>query len=741
MNKLFIIVWSAWAMNAFAQQSDADQPELPESLEEVTIIGQHVEVHKIAGSAHYLGPEDLEQYHYSDIQRLTQYFPGVSVQIEDGYGLRPNIGIRGVATERSGRITLLEDNVLIAPAPYSAPSAYYFPTIGRIYALEVVKGPAAITQGPYTIGGALNMVSTPIPEKTLANVYTEIGVDNTVRLHAYGGKNLASGFGFLVETHQWQSDGFQSIDRSNNNTGLDISDYTVKLAYAPSNSNHSVELKWQVVGQDSNQSYLGLTDSDFRQNPYRRYGISSLDSIDTDHEQFMLAYRWQASEAINLTTTFYNNTHERKWFKTEGIDLDGSNGVSDFSRTSWANIITAVNRGQAIDGQSSTQLHSILVGEQDTAAGSIQLRDNNREYFSRGMQVTLDWDIGKTTLHELQLGVRLHSDEEDRLQRNSTYQQINGALQVSQLGEFGNAGNRIQEAQAFSFHLYDRIQTGKWTLTPGLRYEDIDQERRRFNGGSARTLRDMRENNTSVVLPGMGVLYAIRDNLSLVAGAHKGFTAPSNAPNVRAEEALNYELGIRYKKSKMHAEMIAFLSDYDNILGECTASSGANCEVGDAFNGDAATVQGVEALLSMQHVLQSGLIVPINLSYTYIDSSFDTDIADTDFFGNVQKGDPIPYIPTNQLRFDVGVSHEKWHARVSAHYVGAVCVRASCDNFEKTDASTTMDLAASLVVQKAIQVFLRVENLTAEESLLGRHPYGARPNKARTFTAGFKWIY
>ena len=116
--------------------------------ETVTIYGSSANAQAATGAAQYIGEEELAKFVYSDIQRVIRQVPGVSVQVEDGYGLRPNISILGVATERSGRITLLEDNILIAPAPYSAPSAYYFPTMGRISAIEVVKGPAAITQGP-----------------------------------------------------------------------------------------------------------------------------------------------------------------------------------------------------------------------------------------------------------------------------------------------------------------------------------------------------------------------------------------------------------------------------------------------------------------------------------------------------------------------------------------------------------------------------------------------------------------
>ena len=719
--------------------------------EEMTIVGEPLLGEQVAGSAHYVSAEQIEQLGHNDIQRIVRQIPGVSVQIEDGYGLRPNISIRGVATERSGRITLLEDNVLISPAPYSAPSAYYFPTIGRMSAIEVLKGPAAITQGPYTIGGALNMISVPIPETAGGRVTLEAGEDSTYRLHAHYGARTDAGFGYLVETHQWQSDGFQSIDRGGD-TGLDVEDYTVKLSYAPDNANHRVELKLQYAEQDSDQTYLGLTDGHFRDDAFRRYGLSALDNIATQHEQVILRYEWDISDRMSFDATVYNNTHERSWFKTEGIDFDGSADAESFSRTSWFDVVQAVNSGEALGGLDSDQLQGILDGSIDTPAGSLQLRANDREYFSRGIQLGLDWDvlIGDWS-HSIEVGLRIHEDEEDRLQRNSSYSQISGQLVRDDIGLLGNAGNRVQEAQALAIHIYDRIEIGNWTLTPGLRFEDIEQERTRWEirpgstldpaSRSADNLRDKRSNDTTVWLPGMGVIYSVSDELSVFAGIHKGFTAPSNAPGVDEEEAINYEIGVRFGDNNLRVEAAYFLSDYDNLLGECTASSGSDCEIGDAFNGDAVTVQGFEMLLGTNLNPAGEIAIPLELAYTFIDSKFDTDIGNTDFFGDVGKGDPIPYIPENQLNVSLGLVGSEWDIYLAANYVDEVCVRASCGAFEKTDSTLSVDLSGSYNLNQATELFARVENLTGEEDILGRQPYGARPNKDTTASVGVRFTF
>ncbi len=718
-------------------------------LEEMTIIGSRDQARQLTGAATYIGPEELEKFAYADVQRVARSVPGVSIQVEDGYGLRPNISIRGVATERSGRITLLEDNVLIAPAPYSAPSAYYFPTPGRMHAYEVVKGPASITQGPYTIGGAFNMISTPIPRELSGAVFAEAGEDETYRVHGHYGGYLESGIGFLVETHQWDSDGFQSIDRNDNDTGLDVEDYTVKLSYAPVGSRHRFDLKYQYADQNSDQSYLGLTDADFDDDAFRRYGLSTLDNIDTEHEQWILSYQFALNDAVAFTVTGYDNDHERDWFKTEGIDFDGSAVAEDFDRTSWFNVVQAINRGEGVDGVTPAEMQAILEGDLDTAPGSIQLRSNAREYYSRGVQggVDLLFDTGGLS-HDVEFRLRYHEDEEDRLQRNSTYSQVGGELVLDDFGLLGNAGNRVQEAEAWAVHVYDRIEFGQWVFTPGMRYEDIDQKRTRWETRLGQTdnpasrepdnLRDTRENKTTVWLPGLGVLYNVNDNWALLGGVHKGFSAPSNATDVDEEDAINYEFGFRYQGGRAWADVVGFYTDYDNLLGECTSSSGSNCEIGDAFNGDAASIFGVEVEAGIDLLQDAPVQIPVRLTYTYMDGEFDSDVADTAFFGDVSDGDPLPYIPDHQFLLSVGLTGGRWAAYLNANYVDDVCVRASCGAFEKTDDTLVLDLSGRYDINQTFSLFARVENLTEEEDLMGRQPYGARPNKDRTAAIGVR---
>ena len=96
-------------------------------------------------------------------------------------------------------ITVPEPAILLA-------SAYYFPTTGRIHGVEVLKGPSAITQGPSTIGGALNLISTPIPTEGKGKFVQELGEHGMMRTHAVLGGEYGR-CGAMVEVHDPSTEG------------------------------------------------------------------------------------------------------------------------------------------------------------------------------------------------------------------------------------------------------------------------------------------------------------------------------------------------------------------------------------------------------------------------------------------------------------------------------------------------------------------------------------------------------
>jgi Fe(3+) dicitrate transport protein len=80
-------------------------------LDTITIVGTTGGVKRVAGSAHLIGETALEESEYDDVHRVLSQVPGVYVRDEDGFGLRPNIGLRGANSDRSAKVTLMEDGV------------------------------------------------------------------------------------------------------------------------------------------------------------------------------------------------------------------------------------------------------------------------------------------------------------------------------------------------------------------------------------------------------------------------------------------------------------------------------------------------------------------------------------------------------------------------------------------------------------------------------------------------------
>jgi len=705
-------------------------------MERVMVIGTAENAQNIAGSAQFIGKEQLDKNNYTDINRVLRQVPGVNLQEEEGYGNRPNIGIRGGRSERSADITLMEDGILIAPAPYASPSAYYFPRVNRMEAVEVRKGSSTIKFGPRTTSGAVNLISSSVPDSQKGEVLVGAGSHNTKRVEGQYGNSYKVGdgsIGFVVDASHDQTDGFKDIDIVGGDSGYSIQDFNGKIKYSTNPSDdvfQSFELKIGATEEDSDETYLGLTQADFNADPYRRYASTQKDNMAADHQQYHLRHFIDFGGDIDVTTTAYHNQFSRNWYKLDDITIGGTRKSLSAALDDSA-YLDALKGNTNLDG---------------SAANNLTLRNNNRDYYATGVQTDIAKyiDVGNTK-HKIEAGARYHYDKEDRFQHEDLYSINNGVMALASSGAPGSNANRHATAKAVALYVQDEIKFNDWTITPGVRYEHIDLKREDFNSDT------IKENSVSEIIPGLGVNYAVNDNLNIFGGVHKGFAPPApGSTDDENEESVNYELGARYNKNGLNTEVTGYYSDYSNLLGDCTFSSGCTGgSVGDQFNAGEVEAYGVEISAGYDAAklvnAREDIKLPVSLNYTYTKAEFKDDFTSNfDEWGTVTAGDELPYIPENQFYVSAGIEAPKWQFNLAGKYIDEMRTQAGSGAIpagQGTDANFVVDAAGEYEVYKNARVFATVDNLFDEEYVAARRPAGARPGKPLTAVVGVKYKF
>ncbi len=734
-----LAITTALSGNAFAEEKTNNKRATV--MERVTVIGSEDKREDIAGAASIVKKETLERYQYTDVHRALKEVAGVTVQEEDGHGLRPNIAIRGGRSNRSADITLMEDNILAAPSPYAAPEAYYFPQMDRMESLEVIKGTGAIKYGPRTTNGVLNMVTKPIPSDKQADVIAEGGSHGSLRTGLTTGTSFENG-GVLLNAFHKQTDGFKDIDFVGGDTGYDVEDVLGKIRFntgASAERYQEVEVKLGYYDEISDETYLGLTDNDFNATPNRRYGSSQLDEMDAKAWQVAATHFIEINPDLNLTTTIYNNELDRSWYRLNGVRVGGV-------RRDLATIF---------NNQTANAAYIDAIKSADTTGGTFIQRNNARTYFANGIQSVLgvDYNIGEIS-NKLEVGARFHRDEEDRFQREDTFDMVDGRATLTATGVDGAAGNLIQSAEAWSGFVQNELKWKKFTVTPGIRFEHINLKREDYGNadpnrtGSALTVF---ENDLDVWIPGVGVSYALTDYWKLLAGVHKGFAPPgvpanaSEAAFSSEEESINYELGTRYNQGNWSGEVFVFFNDYENLLGRDTFSSGGG-GTGDAFNGGQVEVQGLEATVAYNAAelvrISSDYRLPLTASYTLTQGEFQNSfVSSFAEWGTVTAGDELPYLPENQLHLSAGLETDKWGVSVAGKFVDDMRTRAGSGAIPanlRVNAHWTVDVAGEYKITDNVSAFATVENVLDEQYVASRRPSGVRPGLPLTAMAGVK---
>ena len=616
----------------------------------------------------------------------------------------------------------MEDGVLIAPAPYSASSAYYFPTIARMQAVEVLKGSSQIQYGPFTTGGAINMISNQIPDSFGGSIRTSYGSFNSSQAHVIIGDSNRN-FGYSVEYLNYGSDGFKDLFNGKN-TGFDKNDFVAKFRvnlFPNAKVKQSLEAKIQYSDEESNETYLGLTDADFAINPFSRYAGSSNDLMKNIHRQIVLTHTVDFSKDFRITTNAYNNYFTRNWYKADYITYNGN-------RQSIGNVF----------GDPTTYSNYLALAKGDINSDGddfINVRANNRTYKARGIQTKFDyhWYEGDA-FHDIEIGVRYHYDEEDRFQWIDDYGISNGELTLVNAGTPGSNANRVSSARALAASATYRLKINDWTFTPGIRYENISLER--VNFGSSDPLRtganlSVRENNVAIFIPGIGANYKFNNNASIFGGIHKGFSPPGNQPDEKPEESINYELGTRFGIGNLRGEIVGFYNNYSNLLGSDIAATGGTGSL-DQFNAGEVVVNGLELLLNYDFLAkQTSYSLPFTFGYTYTNTEFKNSFgSSTDLWGEVTAGDELPYISKHQFNIGISLEHAKFELNLNGRFNGEFRTQAgrgSIPSNELVDSNFIIDFSAKYHINKNLSATGNIINLFDETYVASRVPAGLRP--------------
>ena len=580
-----------------------------------------------------------------------------------------------------------------------------------------------------------------------------MGSFGELRTQAYVGNTIdtaAGKFGFLVEGYRRKNDGFKTIDktadfRDGDDTGFTKTDGVIKLSWEPDTEIYQrLEFKYGRSELDANETYLGLSEADFKADPLRRYAASRFDNIETEQDNSYLRYAVSPTDNLDSITTLYSTDFKRNWYKLK--DLRNVNG-------------NTIGLSAALAGAQNEEGLDCLKGE---LSCTLRVRANNREYEARGIESVGYYRFGSESVqHEVSAGVRFHQDEVRRFQWDDDFtQEANGTISGMTPGTPGDAGDRLQQTDALALFVQDTINVGRWTFTPGIRYEILDQTsedpKGTVQGLSSKSGRDG-ENSFNMTAGGLGVAYQFNDSWTGFGGVHRGFSPPSprsTRSGLDPETSTAFEAGARYTNARqaLAAEAVAFYTDFEDLI---VVDNIGGAGSGNDENFGEVTAYGLELAAQYDAGIANGwkLNNPwfINLTYTNAEQQNDAQSTDAEsIFSFGRTGNKVPYIPELQFSIGTGIESKHWGAFITGNYVDETYTSANNVSnqvngngdpdarFGKTDSYFLTDVSAFYRVSKTVKVFGGVQNLFDKEYVVSRQPHGSRPGMPQFVYAGIE---
>ncbi|WP_047275478.1 TonB-dependent Fe(3+) dicitrate receptor FecA [Pseudomonas lundensis] len=593
---------------AFSLQP-ASTRAVPASIElgASTVVGDwlgeaaQTDVFEHPGARDVIRREDFERQGATSARDVLNRIPGVNAPENNGTGshdMAMNFGIRGLNPRLATRSTVLMDGIPVPFAPYGQPQLSFAPvSMGNMDAVDVVRGGGAVRYGPQNVGGIVNFVTRAIPDAPTvkAGFQTQTSPSSSHDGFKTTGNVLAGGTADNGLGGALLYSGTRGGDwREHSDTRID--DLILKGNYSIDDAN-SVHAMAQYYEGEADMPG-GLSSAAYKADPYQST---------RPNDKF-----WGRRTLVNVG---YRYQQERREFT-----------VNSF--------FTKTLRSGYLDQGTFLSL-------------------SPREYWVRGIETRFSqgFDLGNTT-HEVGVGYRYINEAGHELRYRTP-------IAANQLPTTNSRNDRDTrgETEAHAFFIDDKIDIGKWTFTPGIRYEMIEQQQTNL----LTHVKYKGDYNTP--LPALNVLYHVNDSWNLYANTEGSFGSVqySQMPNrvsggeVKPEKARTWELGTRYDNGNLRAEIGAFLINFNNQYDSNQTTDTVIARGKTRHQGIEASVnyalEGVSPILSGFDVYAT---------YAYVDATIREE--------GPNKGNRVPFSSKNKGTLGIGYTQGPWKANLDSSY-------------------------------------------------------------------------
>lgn len=723
---IFAIVAASLTQHAFAEEKIED-----ELVQLVPVVVRGIlpeKLESVPGSYAIVDEEELEARRPFSIKEALSSVPGLNIiQNEDPLGLAQNIGIRGMDPRRTARTLLLEDGMPLFLAPYGDPSSHYIPMLDRVQRIEVVKGSGQVLYGPQTVGGMINFVTKPIPKEGFAgSVSATVGNNDFTGVHANLGVGNERG-GVMLDITDKRGDGIRD------NHDFEVQDVTLKGQINLTDS-QTLIAKVGYYKEDSHVSETGLGEVDYDRDKYQAPSGKN-DTFEHERKSLQLQHIFEVNDKVKLSTQAYYADAYRSSFR----QTDTSGGYDEDTPGS--------STGVTVLERCGANPNALTEANAENCGG----RHRPRSYIYYGFEPRLDVKHNLFGIDsDAVLGFRYHQEDIKRRQyrgndaraQNLSFLEDN-AEQLGVPSAVADFREDIRiDVDARSYYAQNTFYLGDWSVTPGVRYEDMEIKTTVLQAGGDAGFASS-TNRQSEALPGLGVAWNGIANTTVFAGVHKGFAPPRpdrdidgfDIDKTKPETSINWELGVRSRYFKGVAfESTLFHTKFEDIV----VKSGA----GRFDNAGESAMTGIEfaGRIDFGTIYNTPHNFYVMANYTNLFTAEFKKTSDDPLSDGIVSGDRLPYAPRHLASVNFGYQHPiGLDARIGADYISTQEVDAPFRAFvlnaaDPTGADANLsglsgDIPAYTLINASVNFkpigsnvtyFLSGHNLTDKEYLASR---------------------